>query len=387
MRAATEAAAAGVHAIRIQVVRDFRELWPLRHRWNALVRGADTNTIFQTYEWHASWWKVFGGAVEPLVLLAECGDELVGIAPMVVAERTVLMRRQRVIEFIGTRVSDYCDFIVSGAHPHVLIELLTRLADTGFDLLHLRDIPESSRTLVVVPAFFHEQQRHVDLRALYEAPSWLFGDPAADRQLANKKSLRRHYNFFHRTGRLEFTPNIGTDDIPSYLERLFAQHIGRWAETSTPSLFIDQRMQDFFRELARTLAPTGWLLFSVVHYDGRPIALHFGFQYGNRIIWYKPAFDVEYAKRSPGEVLIKYLLEYALEQRVEQFDFTIGEDDFKYRFANHTPKNHAIRIFTHRRDFYATRAMLHMKAWIEGYPSLARMSRRIAGGLRDHLWM
>lgn len=301
--------------------------------------------------------------------------------------RRVLGRRQRLVEFIGSRMSDYCDFIVPEAHPRVLTELLTALDRHGFDLLHVRDFPESSPTPEALKCFFGARGKFIDSRILYEAPTCIFNDPVSDRHLPNKKSLRRHYNYFKRTGVLEFRPKIATREMAGYLECLFEQHVARWALTDTPSLFTDERMRAFFRELAPALAAQDWLLFSVVLYDGRPIALHFGFQYRDRVIWYKPSFDVTLAKHSPGEVLIKCLLEYALDAGVAQFDFTIGEDEFKYRFANAAPVNYAVRVFRRRGEFMASRFLLAAKARVEKIPFLARTSRRLIGRWRDHLWL
>ena len=374
-------------APKISIARDFAELEPRRDAWNALARRARTSTVFQTYEWHASWWHVFGADSQPLVLLAELDGQLVGIAPLMLSHRRVLGRRQRVVEFIGSRTSDYCDFLVADAHPQVLTELLAALNEHGFDLLHVRDLPETSPTTEALKRFFGSRGNFIDSRILYEAPTRIFGDPASDRRLPNKKSLRRHYNHFKRSGVLEFRPKVDACEISDYLECLFEQHVARWALTDTPSLFTDERMRTFFRELAPALAAQGWLLFSVVLFDGRPLALHFGFQYGDRIIWYKPSFDVALAKHSPGEVLIKFLLEYALDAGVAQFDFTIGEDEFKYRFANAAPVNYAVRVFRRRGEFLLSRFLLAAKARVETMPLLARAGRRLIGRWRDHLWL
>src|SRR5262245_26068402 len=113
--------------IQISLVEDFAALEPRRAEWNRLVERAGTSTIFQTYEFHASWWKALGAGVRPLVLLAESSGELVGIAPLWVSERKRFLRRQRVIQFIGTESFDYADFIVDRSRPDALSALLDRL--------------------------------------------------------------------------------------------------------------------------------------------------------------------------------------------------------------------------------------------------------------------
>ena len=55
-------------------------------------------------------------------------------------------------------------------------------------------------------------------------------------------------------------------------------------------------------------------------------------------LWYKPSFAIDLAQRSPGEVLLRHLLLAALEEGAHTFDFGLGSEPFKFRFA--TQANH-----------------------------------------------
>jgi len=95
----------------------------------------------------------------------------------------------------------------------------------------------------------------------------------------------------------------------------------------------------------------------VVLFNGAPLAFHFGFEYRRRFIWYKPTFDVQFASRSPGEVLIKFLLEDAIEKKLEEFDFTVGSESFKYRFANRIRFNNRLIVFHYAGDYWIQRGI------------------------------
>ena len=88
-------------AVEIEIVRTFSALEGRREAWNRLVERAQTNTVFQTYECHASWWKAFGAGVKLFVVLTRVGRELLGIVPLMLTERLILGRRYRVVQFIG----------------------------------------------------------------------------------------------------------------------------------------------------------------------------------------------------------------------------------------------------------------------------------------------
>jgi len=156
---------------------------------------------------------------------------------------------------------------------------------------------------------------------------------------------------------------VGPGDNP--ITVFFEQHRSRWARTASPSQFFDPAQRDFYRELVREIHPRGWLRFDVVLFNGAPLAFHFGFEYLRRFIWYKPTFDVRFASRSPGEVLIKFLLEDAIERKVEEFDFTIGSEPFKYRFANRIRSINRMIAFSSVGDYWIHRGVRRCKSMLK----------------------
>lgn len=353
--------------VTVSVVRDFAVLARRAAEWNALLENAQTNTVFQTFEAHASWWKAFGRDVELCMLVAETRGALIGVAPLMVTRRRTLGGERRVVQFIGTRSFDYADFIVVRNRLDVVDRMLHVLVSgaVSFDAIYLRNVPEHSPTLSRLAAFFAATPLHADVRRLYEAPTRLFSHGEDDLQLPNKKSLKRHYNYFRRSGTLEFRDCRTAGEAQGFLDAFFEQHVRRRAVTDSPSDFNDPRSRDFFRALVPALASKGWLLFTVVLFDGRPIAMHFGFEYRGTMTWYKPSFDVAYGRHSPGEVLIRHLLQQALARRLRELDFTIGAEPFKYRFANHVRYTAAVQVFRRRGAYRWHRIVSAVGDWVE----------------------
>ncbi|MDH3599486.1 MAG: GNAT family N-acetyltransferase, partial [Candidatus Tectomicrobia bacterium] len=231
-------------------------------------------------------------------------------------------------------------------------------------------------TLQTLPAFFNRQGYLTDIRVLYEAPTHIFGDPVADQKLVKKNDMRLRYNYYRRNGELEFKNCTTVEDIMVYLELFFRQHTRRRTLTDIPSQFLDERQRIFYTEMVQRLAPSGYLLFSVLLFNQTPIAFHIGFEYDNRLLYYQPTFNVDYVKKSPGIVLLKFLLEYALERNVAEFDFSIGEEPYKYRFANDARVNHEVRVFRRPLPYHLDRVLLDAKGLIKRSPTLSRLGRR-----------
>jgi CelD/BcsL family acetyltransferase involved in cellulose biosynthesis len=338
----------------------------LSAEWNGLLERSPAYSVFQTFPWHVSWWRAFGDSHELCVILAHSGSRLVGIAPMMVTrERGANGQARRQLHFIGStnHASDYCDFIVDPAVPEALDALLEAVCagSNGCSRIDLSHFPSHSPNQARTREYFRRlgERAAVDFEA--DAPVRILGDRQADLKAANKSSLKRHTGYFRKSGDLRFHRCANEAEILGYLERFFEQHRARWARTDTPSQFVDPAQQAFYRQLVRELLPHGWLRFDVVLFNGEPLAFHFGFEYRHRFIWYKPTFDMQFASRSPGEVLIKFLLEDAIERDLEEFDFTAGSEAFKYRFANRVRSNNRLIVFRSAADYWVSRGRSALK--------------------------
>ena len=120
-----------------------------------------------------------------------------------------------------------------------------------------------------------------------------------------------------------------------------------------------QDNQEFYKELVLNLLDKKYIKFSKLEYNGIPIAFHFGFEYNDKYIWYKPAFNVDYKKYLPGNVLLKYLIEYTIENDLKEFDFTIGNEVFKNKYANGFRQNKQFEIYN--KQYYYIYELLKSK--------------------------
>ena len=355
--------------LRTARIRRFDEVPGLAAAWNAVVDRCPSASVFQTFEWHRCWWDAFGGDSELFIVLAFSGNRLVGIAPMMIGRADRFAPRGRVIQFIGAanHVSDYCDFIVDSSCPAALDALLGALCERrnaarAIQLAHFRNDSPHFR-----PTLEHLRCRGMRARCDVQdlAPARILGDADADRKVAGKTSLRRHTRHFEKSGTLRFHRCATADETLRWLDEFFDQHKARRALTKAPSLLHEPKQREFYVCLVRMLAPRGWLRFDVVLFDDAPIAFHLGFEFRGCFIWYKPTFDARLAAKSPGEVLLKFLLDDAIDRGLKEFDFTVGDEPFKLRFANATRQVDRVLAFFSPVQFWKHR--------------LLRESRRLAG--------
>jgi hypothetical protein len=165
--------------------------------------------------------------------------------------------------------------------------------------------------------------------------------------LINKDQLKRYHKKLQKQGCVTFRHLDTRAEAREHLDRFFHQHITRWAMTGMRSQFLQPERRAFYETLVEELDPRTELRFGVLELDSRPVAYHFGLQLNERLIWYKPAFDVNYWDFCPGDVLLRSLFEYARNAGLREFDFSVGDEPFKYRYANHVRQSYILHVEPH----------------------------------------
>lgn len=332
--------------MQLDVYDDFNAIPLTREHWNALSSRSATHTIFQTHEWASAWWKTFGDRHRFLCLAITEGTQTVALAPLMSGPAT-----GKDWHFVADANSDYCDFAAEGNRYAALDRLLRFFArDFGdWNRLTLRNIPEQSTTLASLATLCEKYGLYLKLGARIAAPKVRLDDAQG---YAFKYSVRRHCNRLERLGTVEFRLAQDAQELPGMLDLLYRQHIARYREKGERSLFEEPRCRKFYEVLAYELLGTGWLHFSQLLLNGTPLAVHYGFEHNGILTWYKPAFDIGYGHFSPGTVLIRNLIDYAQQRRLQVVDFTIGDEEFKSRFSNAMAYNRSVIVFKDRRSAY-----------------------------------
>jgi len=340
--------------MKISIVTDIKNLHIDRETWNTIAAENTTNTIFQTYEWFHSWWETFGNEYKLVFVLVEDEKGLRGFAPLMIhAPKS----GEAVLRFACDVNADYCDFIIRGNRLEVIEHIIDKLLLTNLGCNHilLKNIPDYSTTTACIKTVFTSRKLYLRSLKPTPTPTLIIRNHEEDAQrIANKYSVLRHFRKLKKSGHLEFK-NITNFDTPYALENIglfFDQHVQRYSFKKDESLFLNMKNRLFYKKLIDNMKDKDWILFSVLEYNESPIAYHFGFLYNNTLIWYKPAFDISIKSKSPGTIMLKMLIEYAITNGADELDYTIGNESFKKRFSNHVRQNNHIWIGRKKKDFY-----------------------------------
>lgn len=349
----------------IRIVSSLDDVGLDERGWNDLVHQSDTDTVFQTHQWTRSWLEAFGCNGRPLFVTVNDKDGVKAVAPMVT---DVSGAEGHDVRFLGDGRADYCDFIAGRDKSEAISLLLGAILRCGPRILELNNVPERSQTPRLAREVCRAQGYHVLVERQYLCPRLVIdGNLETAKRIRDKASLRRRERLLQRRGRLVVHHQKAGGEIEPRLDQFFAQHIARWAGSVSPSLFLKAPNRAFYRALAASLSDEGWLLFTTVELDGQPIAFHYGFDYQGAVLWYKPSFERAHASASPGLVLIRTLIGYAIEHGRREVDFTIGNEPFKARFTNSLQATQCVTAFRNSLAWSRARARRRVMRIVKGW--------------------
>ena len=366
-----------------EIVTGFARLEELSGDWQRLVLADPISDAFRHWSWMRAFYTAYARELELRVLVIRRGDRVVGFLP--------LAQRGRRLEFLGARESDYNDLICEdGAAPMVLETALETLLGRGgldgWETLALENLPAGSRIVSCLPLLPPRLRKHAQQLPRYPSYTIAFGQNRAEvvETLLRKEQPRRSEKKLQKAGRVELRHIESRAEARRHLAIFFRQHIQRCAVNGVRSQFLTERRRAFYEAMVEQCDLSGELRFAALELDGQPIAYHFGLQFHSKFVWYKPAFDVDYWDFSPGDVLLRYLFRYADESNLAEFDFSVGDEPYKQRFANQSKPNYAVYV-ERRPGALPSRARVAGRYWASAarrQPVLLRFCRGVREKVR-----
>jgi CelD/BcsL family acetyltransferase involved in cellulose biosynthesis len=131
------------------------------------------------------------------------------------------------------------------------------------------------------------------------------------------------------------------ETLEADIDTLFDLHDRRWQDESS---LASPRARSFHRAFAAAALERGWLRLWFLELDEEPVASWYGWRLGDRYSFYNGGFDPAHSKLSPGMVLLARVLESAFEEGARTFDFLLGDESYKSRFADETRPVHDVTL-------------------------------------------
>lgn len=329
---------------RIKFVTHLDDLESIQSDWHRLWNMAVRKEIFTHYAWIRSFLESHGCSRSLMIATVQKGGDVCGILP--------LMLTGNRLHFIGTPYADYADILCDDRFDirdlNALVESLDGI-HLRWNRCVLRNLREDSTLFTITQGIQRRFPLRVRWSTGHNCPSVVAS--AADRrvfdEMLSKENPRRCQKKLQRLGHLSFDHIECRESITEMLDTFFEHHtLRRAVAVDMGGMFKRPEARDFFRCLVRRLDPGSVLRFGVLRLDGRPIAFHLGFEIDGRLTWYVPTFDVDWWQYRPGLVLLRQYFEYAAARGLHELDFTVGEEEYKTRFANRIAPTHDLTLYS-----------------------------------------
>ncbi len=334
--------------MKIDLLTDASAFEKLKAEWNDLLHRSISDTLFLTWEWQSTWWENLGVGELRIITMREDNHTLVGIAPLF--EET-WNDGTKSLSLIGcVDVSDYLDVIAARGHAEqvyaALLDTLTRADFPAWNGgLCLCTLPEASPTNTQLKAMAEARGLSTEWKLHDVAPA--IDLPAAWDAYLEMLDKKQRHEVRRKLRRVEETNHQWyTIDAAAEVDQAIADFIDLH-KLSRPDkhLFMDQRMQQFFVDMARRLQPRGWLQLAFLEIDGVRAASILNFVYNDAVLVYNSGYDpAKYGAFSPGIVLFAFSIQDAIAAKRRRFDFLRGNEAYKYRFGAHDARVYELHL-------------------------------------------
>jgi CelD/BcsL family acetyltransferase involved in cellulose biosynthesis len=318
--------------MKVDRINDFDRFLGLAEEWNSFLYNSGKDCVFLTHEWFRSWWEYLSGKNSLEVLLfKDDQDRIIGIAP--------LMTDGRSLRFMASHeVTDYCDFLfLQDKKEEFYNSLLYYFSENYLDQTRLEfiNIRSSSPTCVLIPEMasdygFSHSLIETEVTPVLSVPS-IYKDYINGLKRKNRHELRRKLKRIERLDGIKIKKITETRHLQPAIESFISLH--KKSSPEKQAFWTIEGMPDFFKNVVHRFSKKGWVEMNVLFFEDSLISALLNFLYGNEVLFYNVAYDLEYATFSPGFYLFHASIVEAISREKSSIDFLRGREKYKYDFG------------------------------------------------------
>jgi CelD/BcsL family acetyltransferase involved in cellulose biosynthesis len=319
----------------IREVNEYDQLMELQEQWNDVLGKSEDNEVFLTWEWLSTWWRHYGKERELMILLAEDGEKIVAIAPLMRSRYTLPLfgLGLRKIEFLGAEQTDYRNFILTEKKAESIRLFLKYLNKLNWDCLEFKNIPETAEsisTLRLILGKTQMQNEKVSNTCFYTPLCVSWDAFLKGKSGGMKRSLRRRMKRLEEEYNVAFRRQDDINSVQQGIEIFVHLHQKRWNSKGFQGSFgTDPGFRDFLLDVSKRFAERKWLNLSLLTADDEPVSAALSFEYNNTLYYYHTGYDPAYSKFGVGNLLIMHLIEESIQKGMAKFDFLAGAESYK----------------------------------------------------------
>ncbi len=158
-----------------------------------------------------------------------------------------------------------------------------------------------------------------------------------------RQDLKRRSRRLQELGKVEFVAS--REYSPELMRKYFELEAQSWKGRSGTAAVCDARSQKLHEDFARAVADQNALFIYELKLDGKTIAMGINIKYARQTIFWKTSFDENYARYSPGHLVIQEFLGDCIRNGSTELDMLSPATDYKKVWTSNEREHFAFYIF------------------------------------------
>jgi CelD/BcsL family acetyltransferase involved in cellulose biosynthesis len=273
--------------------------------------------------WTRAWLEAFGAGHSLGIHVAGTVSAPDAVLPLVRSRR-----RPWVWEMLGVRqLGEPMD--ARGSDPAALAAIVEEVRRRRLPL-RLRRLPEDSSLLPVLEAL-RDRRTVVSRRGVLGTPTIALEERWREPEHHFSKRRRADFRTARRRaealGQVEFlVEEPAPDAVRPLFDEVVAVEASGWKTDAGTALAVRPAMRAFFLRFCELAAERKALRLAFLRIDGRPVAVQLAAEQDGRYSLLKIGFDEEFARCSPGNLLMMHAVRYAADRGLHSFEFLGAEE-------------------------------------------------------------
>lgn len=325
--------------LEVSLIENMQDFLKLEVFWNDLLKEGYANNPFLTFEWQKNWWENFGDNNRLYILILYQNDKVtpIAIAPLMITK----IGPFRIMQFIGTGLSDYLDFIIGGQIDEVIKAMFTFLKNRreDWDLIFLSDILPIEGNIEHMSKT-PKQLGFKECHRVYTISPYLpirgdWGQFWNSKNSKFRNNLKRREKLVQKDG---YRPNICKTDLNGGDKQGFNDMVEierkSWKCDAGTAKIQQEWQKKFYKSFLESFMDKGWLNLWLGYLNNRPVAYQMNFDYNSKIWFYNCAQDEDFSKYGMGSMLIHHAMKDAFSNKKTECDFMRGPEPYKSDWAS-----------------------------------------------------
>lgn len=326
-------------SLTVKTLTEPAELELLSGIWDSLLQKCgDEKSIYLTHEWITTWWRHFGKGKQLNILLAEKGNQAVGIVPLMKTIYKLGFLRLHALETIGSVNYNLVWLVPPESREEVMPAFLSYLEEELAKsklVLRLTMVPDDSRFLDMLKGRVEQISKKLAVKVRFKTVAPYIALPSTWEEFYSSLSRNRRWILRKNLELLEKEHSVElqeytADNLADCLNEFIDLHQRRWESVNVKGVFSNPEVKEFYKDIAVKFHERNWLHFSFLNIDGAMASGEFGFIYNGKLYAATAGRDIKYSRYSVGHLHYMFMVKEAIKRGLREIDFLKGSEPYKF---------------------------------------------------------